>query len=372
MSFLKKLAKTGNVGGKQLSASDLFREDQYITTPVPIINLAFSGTLDKGFGPGLHTLAGPSKHYKSNLGLVMVKSFQDKYPEGTVIFYDSEQGATPAYFETFGIDQDRVLHVPIMNIEELKFDISQKLEMINTETTEARKAKEEPPRVFIFIDSMGNLASKKEVEDAVNEKSVADMTRAKAAKSLWRIVTPYLKKLDIPCVIIQHTYQEIGMFPKTIVSGGTGGVYSSDSILIIGKRQVKAGAELSGWDFVLNIEKSRAIREKSALPLRVLYNGGIMKYSGLLEIGLATGYVIKPKNGWYTRPTVEGDKNWRESESDCDEFWEPLLSDQSFKDKVSSMFKLTSTMPTFDDKMLDKIDLENATIDPETGEILKS
>lgn len=220
MSFLKKLAKTGNVGGQQLSTSDLFKEDQYITTPVPIINLAFSGSLDKGFGPGLHTLAGPSKHYKSNLGLVMVKSFQDKYPEGNVIFYDSEQGATPAYFETFGIDQERVLHVPIMNIEELKFDISQKLEMINEETTAAKKAKEEPPRVFIFIDSMGNLASKKEVEDAVNEKSVADMTRAKAAKSLWRIVTPYLKKLDIPCVIIQHTYQEIGMFPKTIVGGG--------------------------------------------------------------------------------------------------------------------------------------------------------
>lgn len=165
-----------------------------------------------------------------------------------------------------------------------------------------------------------------------------------------------------------HSY----LLENGVIKTNTGGVYSSDSILIIGKRQVKTGSELSGWDFVLNIEKSRSIREKSALPLRVLYNGGIMKYSGLLEIGLATGYVVKPKNGWYTRPTVEGDKNWRESESNCDEFWEPLLSDQAFKDKVSSMFKLTSSMPTFDDKMLDKIDLETATIDPETGEILES
>lgn len=165
-----------------------------------------------------------------------------------------------------------------------------------------------------------------------------------------------------------HSY----LLENGVIKTNTGGVYSSDSILVIGKRQVKTGSELSGWDFVLNIEKSRAIREKSALPLRVLYNGGIMKYSGLLEIGLASGYVEKPKNGWYTRPTVEGDKNWRESELNCDEFWEPLLSDQSFKDKVSSMFKLTSSMPTFDDKMLDTIDLENATIDPETGEVLES
>lgn len=220
MSFLKKLSKVGNIGGTQLDKSDMFKNLERIEMPVPILNLAFSGVLDEGYGPGLHTLAGPSKHYKSNLGLVMLKAFQDKYPEGVVLFYDSEQGATSEYFDSFGVDQERVLHIPIMNIEELKFDISQKLTEIDKEVTEAIKNKEEPPRVFIFIDSMGNLASKKEVEDALNDKSVADMTRAKAGKSLWRIVTPYLKKLQIPAVCIQHSYQEIGLYPKTIVGGG--------------------------------------------------------------------------------------------------------------------------------------------------------
>ena len=35
-------------------------------------------------------------------------------------------------------------------------------------------------RVIIVIDSIGNIASKKEMEDALDEKSVADMSRAKA------------------------------------------------------------------------------------------------------------------------------------------------------------------------------------------------
>lgn len=367
MSFLKKLSKVGNIGGTQLDKSDMFKNMERIVTPVPILNLAFSGSLDAGFGSGLHILAGPSKHYKSNLGLVMLKAFQDQYPESVVLFYDSEQGATSEYFDSFGIDQERVLHIPVMNIEELKFDISQKLAEIDKESVEAVKNKEEPPRVFIFIDSLGNLASKKEVEDALNDKSVADMTRAKAGKSLWRIVTPYLKKLKIPAVCIQHSYQTMELYSKTIIGGGTGTLYSADSAYVMGKRQVKGKEGLEGWEFVLNTDKSRYVREKSAFPIKVLYNGGISKYSGLLELGLATGYVTKPKQGWYTRPSVENDKNWRESETESAEFWESLLSNEDFKNKVSSMFKLSSNLPTFDEKMLDNI--ESTIIDEETGEV---
>ena len=77
-------------------------------------------------------------------------------------------------------------------------------------------------RVVIVFDSMGNLASKKEVDDAVEGKSVADMTRAKAFKSLFRMVTPYLNSLDIPMIVVNHTYKEMSLYPKDIVSGGTG------------------------------------------------------------------------------------------------------------------------------------------------------
>ena len=66
--------------------------------------------------------------------------------------------------------------------------------------------------VIVVIDSIGNLASKKELEDTFNEKSVADMSRAKSLKGLFRMTTPYLKMKNIPLLAVNHTYKEIGLF----------------------------------------------------------------------------------------------------------------------------------------------------------------
>ena len=99
---------------------------------------------------------------------------------------------------------------------------------------------------MIILDSIGNLASRKEVDDALGGKTVADMSRAKQIKSLFRMVTPHLTMKDIPMVVVNHTYKEIGMFPKDIVGGGTGSYYSADSIFILGRQQEKDGTEITG------------------------------------------------------------------------------------------------------------------------------
>lgn len=208
--LMKKLKSASNLKHTTtLDKSSLFTQRDNIAVDVPIINLAFSGHFNKGFGSGLIMFAGPSKHFKSNLGLLTVKAYLKTYQDAVCIYYDSEFGCTPEYIQAAGIDPERVLHVPIMNIEELKFDVIQQLQQIK-----------KGDKVIIFIDSVGNLASKKEVEDAINEKSVADMTRAKQLKSLWRMVTPYLTIHDIPCVVINHTYSTMDLFPSQQVSGG--------------------------------------------------------------------------------------------------------------------------------------------------------
>ena len=40
-----------------------------------------------------------------------------------LLFYDSEFGSPQSYFEAFGIDTNRVLHTPITDVEQLKFDL---------------------------------------------------------------------------------------------------------------------------------------------------------------------------------------------------------------------------------------------------------
>ena len=334
MSLLQKLKKNSKIEfTSELNKSKFFGDKDQIPTSVPMVNVALSGKLDGGLTSGLTVLAGPSKHFKTAFSLLMAKAYLDKYEDAVVLFYDSEFGTPQNYFSSFGIDTSRVLHTPITDVEQLKFDIVNQLAAI-----------ERGERVIIIIDSVGNLASKKELEDALNEKSVADMSRAKALKGLFRMVTPYLTMKDIPMVVVNHTYMEIGMFPKAIVSGGTGIYYSADNIWIIGRQQDKVGTEIQGYHFIINVEKSRYVREKSKIPVSVSYDGGIQKYSGLLDIALQTGHVMKPSNGWYQLVDKETGEmiggKVREKDTQSGAFWKDLMKDQGFHKAVSEMFTI--------------------------------
>lgn len=331
-SILDKLRKNTTI--KQtatLSKSNFFEKKDMITLPVPMLNVAFSGQLDGGMVPGLTMFAGPSKHFKTLFSLVCAKAYMDKYPESALLFYDSEFGTPKSYFDSLGIDMDRVIHTPITNVEELKFDIVKQLKELDRDD-----------KVVIVIDSIGNLASVKEVDDAENQKSVADMSRAKALKSLFRIVTPQLVMKDIPLIAVNHTYKEIGLYPKDIVGGGTGSYYSSDSIFIIGRQQNKEGTEVTGYNFMIRVEKSRYVREKSIIPITVSFEGGISKWSGLLDLALLTGHVTKPSNGWYQRCDPETgeviDKKYREADTNTAEFWQDLLDSESFREAVKNRY----------------------------------
>ncbi len=334
MSILDKIKKNSSIKDSAILAkSKFFLDKDMIPTSVPIINVALSGKLDGGLTPGLTMWAGPSKHFKTAFSLLMAKSYLDKYPDSAMLFYDSEFGTPQSYFDSFGIDTNRVLHTPLTDIEQLKFDVMQQLTGL-----------ERGERLIIVIDSIGNLASKKEVDDALEGKSVADMTRAKQMKSLFRMVTPHLTIKDIPMVVVNHTYSEIGLFPKQIVSGGTGIYYSADNIFIIGRQQEKDGTEVVGYNFIVNVEKSRFVREKSKIPVEVTFEGGISKWSGLLDVALEGGFVIKPSNGWYSRVNKESgeveDKKFRIKDTYTKEFWLSILTSASFREYIESKYRM--------------------------------
>jgi len=332
MSILDKIKKNSSIKDSAiLSKSKFFTQKDMIPTAVPAINIALSGKLDGGLTPGLTMWAGPSKHFKTAFSLLMAKSYMDKYEDAALLFYDSEFGTPQSYFDSFGIDTDRVLHTPLTDIEQLKFDVMKQL-------TELERGE----HLIIVIDSIGNLASKKEVEDALSEKSVADMSRAKQVKSLFRMVTPHLSLKDIPMIVVNHTYMEIGMFPKAIVGGGTGSYYSADNIFILGRQQEKEGTEITGYNFIINVEKSRYVKEKSKIPVSVSFDGGISKWSGLLDIALESKHVVKPSNGWYSKVNSETgeveEKKYREKDTNTSEFWTSILADQTFQEFVSSKY----------------------------------
>jgi len=344
MSLINKLQKNSTIKETQiLSESKFFSSKDMIQTPVPMINVALSGKLDGGLTPGLTVFAGPSKHFKTAFSMLLAKSYIEKYNDAAILFYDSEFGAPQGYFESFGIPTDRVIHSPITDIEQLKHDLMSQLNTI-----------ERGDHVIVVVDSVGNLASKKEVEDALEGKSVADMTRAKQLKSLFRMCTPHLTIKDIPMVVVNHTYKEIGLYPKDIVSGGTGIYYSADNIFIIGRQQEKDTTGLTGYNFIINVEKSRFVREKSKIPVEVSFEGGISTWSGLLDVALESGHVIKPSNGWYQKKNEE--KKYRQAETYTKEFWMPILKDETFQTWVRENFGISnnSLVSEFDDTIINE------------------
>jgi len=337
MSLREKLINNSTIKlTATLTDSKIFTKKDMIPTPVPMINVALSGTIDGGITPGLTMIAAPSKHFKSGFALLMASSFLKKYSDGVILFYDSEFGTPQSYFEQYMIPLDSVIHTPITDIEELKFDIMKQIKGI-----------ERNDHVMIIVDSIGNLASKKEVEDALNEKAVADMSRAKQLKSLFRMITPHLSLIDVPMVVINHTYKTLEMFSKDVVGGGTGAYYGADNIWIVGRQQEKDGNEIQGYHFVINIEKSRYVREKSKIPITVSYETGINRWSGLLELALDGGYIAKPKVGWYAvvdRETGEvGTKNYRAADIvDNKDFWMTIIKETDFANWIKNKFSLDS------------------------------
>jgi RecA/RadA recombinase len=336
MSLIDKLLKVGSTDNASIiSTSTFFNDTGSVDTHLPILNLAFSGEIEGGFSSGLTILAGESKTFKSALCLYCMKAYMDKYKDAVSIFYDSEFGISKEYLKNFGIDMSRIIHIPVEHIEQLKFDMTKKL-------GEIKKG----DRVFMMVDSIGQIASKKEIDDSVDEKSVADMTRAKAIRSLLRMVTVKFKLLDIPCFMVNHVYQSIGMFSSTVIPGGTAVTYSANNLFVITKAQEKASSgELEGWNFTINAFKSRSVKEKSKFPIRVLYDGGIQKYSGMVDLVVEAG-LLKASAGWYQIVDLETGEiipnKMRIKQVMEDEVIGKIIKSKQFSEWVNEKYKLGS------------------------------
>lgn len=145
-----------------------------------------------------------------------------------------------------------------------------------------------------------------------------------------------------------------------IISHNTGTQYSPNTVLFITKAQEKDGKELQGFRFTLIANKSRTVRENSKFPLVVTFDKGIHKYSGLLDVAMQTGHVVKPSMGWYSRVIngVQEEQKYREKDTHTAEFWDILLNDDNFKQKASDLYMLVKDKINQEnvDEYLDEVD----------------
>lgn len=341
-SFMARLQQNSKLEKTAiLSESEFYQDtnDTMFPTQIPMLNVALSGRTDGGMSAGILMICGESKSFKTGFMIEVAAGFQKKHPDGVILFYDSEKGAPIKYFTQRGIDMDRVLHTPIFNIEELKFDSINQLKYIQQEGVP----------VMIMVDSIGMLPSTKEVQNAEDENSAADMTRARELNSLFRIWTPYIAFNNIPCVVINHGYTSMDGKGTYNVSGGKKVYLAADDVFIIGRQQDGVASDLKGFYFVLNIDKSRECIEKTKIFIHSTFENGMNPYSGLLEEAKEIG--LCNISAWcklidFDTGEMEA-KSYRKSEIyDNHEWFAKLMKYPPFIDHITKKYCLSGVTST--------------------------
>ena len=267
-------------------ASDKEDTEQYIDTGSFIFNGLVSGSIVGGVSSNRITaIAGETSTGKTFFSLAVVKNFLDNNPNGYVLYFDTESAVNRELLESRNIDTKRVGHIEVVTVEEFRNKALKALEIYLDKPTEERT-----PCLFV-LDSLGMLSTEKEIKDALEDKSVRDMTKSQLVKGAFRMLTLKLGQANIPLIVTNHTYDVIGSYvPTKEMGGGSGLKYAASTIIYLGKKKEKDKTEVVGNIIKAKTVKSRLSRENQQVEIRLYYDErGLDKYYGLLELGETAG-----------------------------------------------------------------------------------
>ena len=288
MNFLSQVIKDSknefaSFASDGIAAGDV---ETFVDTGSYIFNALVSGDLRGGIPSNKITaLAGESGTGKTFFCLSVVRNFLDTDPDAGVIYFETESAISKNMIESRGIDSSRLIIMPVNTIEEFRTQSVRIIDKYMEQNTEDRK-----PLMFV-LDSLGMLATNKEVVDASNDKNVRDMTKAQLVKSVFRILTLKMGKANIPMIVTNHTYDVVGAYvPTKEMGGGSGLKYSASTIVYLGKKKEKDGTDLIGNIIKCEAKKSRLTREGSKIETRLFFDErGLERHYGLLELGERAG-----------------------------------------------------------------------------------
>ena len=284
MSYLKNLVKTtGNefasIVEEGVQAADV---SGYIDTGSYIFNALLSGSIYDGLPSNKITaLAGESATGKTFFALGMCKRFLDDNPDSAVIYFESESAITKDMIEERGIDSSRIVIVPVTTIQEFRTQSIKILDQYMKDKTEMK--------MCFVLDSLGMLSTTKEIEDTASGSETKDMTRAQLVKGAFRVLTLKLGKAGVPLIVTNHTYDEMGLFAKKVMGGGSGLKYAASSIIFLSKKKEKDGKDVIGNIVHCKNEKSRLTVENKMVDVMLSYDTGLDRYYGLLELAIKYG-----------------------------------------------------------------------------------
>ena len=284
--FIKQLIKESQNDMATVVSSGIVGDCYtFVDTGSYSLNALTSGSMYGGVPSNKITcFAGSEAVGKTFITLSIAKNFLDLDKKNLVIYFESEGALTKDMIEERGLDIDRIGLFPVATVEEFRTQCVRIIE--NSGKNEGK--------MMIFLDSLGNLSTMKEMGDVAGGSDKRDMTRAPMIRGTFRTLSLMLSKHNIPLIITNHTYDAIGsMFPKKEISGGGGIKYAASTIVTLARRKHKDGTEVIGNIIKAKLVKGRMTKEESVIEMMLDYETGLDKYYGLVSIAEKYGIFKK-------------------------------------------------------------------------------
>lgn len=297
----------------ELENASFGREEvEFFSTGVPALDWLVSGKFDGGglpLGRIIEFFGDPSTGKSLIMYNILARIQQ---AGGLAVLDDVERAYSMEWAQMCGIDPDRLIIEHSGTVSEHEVVIQKVV----------AKAKGVFPFVGIGLDSVAMLSTTHEMDTDMDKR---DLTKASDIRKLMRRIKDTIGESNTLYMVANHVIANIGGYGRAKVATGGSGIPFLATVRIslsLRERLKDKNKEIFGVRSEFLTEKNRFAAPYKKVNLIVHFATGLLRDSGLFELGLRFGVVEEVSQGWYK---LKGDdKKRRQSEFSGDEVLEIL------------------------------------------------
>jgi recombination protein RecA len=226
---------------------------------------------------------GPESSGKTTLCLHIIANAQRA--GGYAAFVDAEHALDPAYANRCGVDTNNLL-ISQPDTGEQALEIVDSLVRSNAIDV-------------VIIDSVAALAPRAEIEGEMGDSHVG--LQARLMSQAMRKLTGAISSSNTSVIFTNQLREKVGVMfgnPETTAGGRALKFYASVRLDIRRTDSIKIGQDVVGSRTRVRVVKNKVAPPFKSAEFDIMYNEGISREGGLIDLGLEMG-IIKKSGAWF-------------------------------------------------------------------------